>query len=47
MDNLIVSGGDIVDRECGVAVYHYLRKFNLFEELRSAPAFSLYFARVK
>jgi hypothetical protein len=40
MNKLVVSGGDIVHRECGVAFYQYLTKFNLFEEGRTpSPAF--------
>jgi hypothetical protein len=39
MNNLVVCGGDIVHRERGVAIYHYLRKFYHFEVPGSTPAF--------
>jgi hypothetical protein len=37
--NFVVSGCDIVYREYGFAVYHYLGKFNLFEESGNSSAF--------
>ena len=47
MNNFIVGGGDIVHGEWGVAIYDYLIKFNISEELSTGcPAFFLIFYKI-